>query len=85
MEPLTLEHFKSEHFIPTVTDRNQIEAWKESGRKNMVDHASVEVDRILAEHQPRVLDPKLAAELDAYVETVKKRKIEDFEKAEWEG
>jgi trimethylamine--corrinoid protein Co-methyltransferase len=85
MEPFTLEHFKAEHFIPTVTDRNQIEAWKESGRKNMVDHASVEVDRILAEHQPRVLDRKLAAELDAYVETVKKRKIEDFEKAEWEG
>jgi trimethylamine--corrinoid protein Co-methyltransferase len=83
-EPFTLEHFKSEHFIPTVTDRNQIEAWKESGRKNIVDHAAAEVDRIIAEHQPRELDPKLIAELDAYVEMVKKRKIEDFEKAEWE-
>jgi trimethylamine--corrinoid protein Co-methyltransferase len=84
MEPFTLEHFKSEHFIPTVTDRNQIEAWKESGRKNIVDHAAAEVDQIIAEHQPRELDPKLIAELDAYVEMVKKRKIEDFEKAEWE-
>jgi trimethylamine--corrinoid protein Co-methyltransferase len=85
LEPFTLEHFKSEHFIPTVTDRNQIEAWKESGRKNMVDHATAEVNRILAEHEPRVLDPRLMAELDAYVEMVKKRNIEDFEKAEWEG
>ena len=85
MEPFTLEHFKSEHFIPTVTDRNQIEAWKESGRKNIVDHAAAEVDRIMAGHEPRELDPKLVAELDAYVETVKKRSIEDFEKAEWEG
>ena len=85
MEPLTLEHFKTEHFIPAVSDRNQLEAWKESGQKNIVDHAAAEVGRILAEHRPKVLDPKLAAELDAYVETVKKRKIEDFEKAEWES
>jgi trimethylamine--corrinoid protein Co-methyltransferase len=85
MEPFTLEHFKSEHFIPTVTDRNQIEAWTESGRKNMVDHAAAEVDRIVAEHRPKVLDPKLKEELDAYVEMVKQRKIEDFENAEWES
>ena len=68
-----------------MTDRDQIEAWKESGRKNIADHAAAEVDRIMAEHEPRKLDPKLSAELDAYVETVKKRTIEDFEKAEWEG
>jgi trimethylamine--corrinoid protein Co-methyltransferase len=85
MEPFTLEHFKSEHFIPVVSDRNQIEAWKASGRKNIADHASSEVERILGEHRPRVLDPKLGAELDAYVEMVKQRTIEDFEKAEWEG
>jgi len=35
MEPFTLEHFKSEHFIPSVTDRDQLEAWKESGRKTL--------------------------------------------------
>jgi len=85
MEPFTLEHFKTEHFIPTVSDRNQIEAWKDSGRKNIADHAAAELDRIFAEHRPKVLDPKLAAELDAYVELVKQRKIEDFEKAEWDG
>jgi trimethylamine:corrinoid methyltransferase-like protein len=85
MEPFTLEHFKSEHFIPSVSERNQIEAWKESGRKNIVDHAAAEVDRILTEHRPKVLDPKLKEELDTYVEMVKQRKIEDFENAEWES
>jgi hypothetical protein len=39
----------------------------------------------MAEHAPRKLDPKLATELDAYVERVKQRTMEDFEKAEWEG
>jgi hypothetical protein len=43
------------------------------------------VDRILVEHRPKVLDPKLKEELDAYVEMVKQRRIEDFENAEWES
>ncbi len=83
-EDSTLDYFREEHFIPAVSDRKQLDAWKSSGRKNISDYASEAVDRILAEHEPREIDPKLAEELDAYVEMVKKRSTADFEAAEWE-
>ena len=83
-EDSTFEYFKEEHFIPRVSDRKQIDAWKSAGRKNMADNASEAVARILSEHKPRELDPGLAEELDAYVEAVKKRSTDDFEAAEWE-
>jgi trimethylamine--corrinoid protein Co-methyltransferase len=83
-EDSTLEYFKEEHFIPTVTDRKQLDAWKSSGRKNIADYAAEQADRILEEHKPRELDPKLAEELDAYVELVKNRSTDDFQAAEWE-
>ena len=83
--PMTLEYFRKEHFIPKLSDRTSIEAWKSGGSKNIVDHAAAEVKRLLGEHRPRRLDAKLLAELDAYVESVRSRSIEDFEAAEWEG
>ena len=83
--PMTLQYFREEHFIPDLSDRTSIEAWKTAGSKNIIDHAADEVKRLLGEHQPRRLDEKLVSELDAYVEIVRKRSLEDFEAAEWEG
>ena len=83
-EDSTLEYFKEEHFIPAVTDRTALDTWKSSGRKSIADNATEAVDRILAQHKPRELEPKLAEELDAYVELVKKRSTDDFQAAEWE-
>ena len=83
--PMTLKLFRQEHYIPKLSDRTSIEAWKSGGKKNIVDHAAAEVKRLLNEHQPSRLDEKLVAELDAFVETVRKRALEDFETAEWEG
>lgn len=84
MESHTQQHFRREHFMPKVTDRNQIDNWEKSGRKSMIDHAAAEVEKILERHQPRELDPGLLKELDSYVELVKKRTLADFEAAEWE-
>jgi len=85
MEPLTLESFKQEHFIPLVSDRDQMEAWKKAGSPGIADHARAEVTRILAQHQSHRLEPKLVQELDNYVDVVKRRSIADFEAAEWES
>ncbi len=85
MEPLTLQSFKQEHYIPSVSDRDQMEAWKKAGSPGIADHAQAEVTRIIAEHQPPQPDPKLVRELDNYVNVVKKRSITDFEAAEWEA
>jgi len=73
MEAHTLNYLRTEHFIPTVSDRDHIEVWEQSGKKNILDHARAEVDRILAEHRPRELDPKLIAEIDKFVGTVAAR------------
>jgi len=62
-EDSTLEYFKEEHFLPKVTDRKQLDTWKSTGRKSIAENASETVNRILSQHQPRQLDPKLAEEL----------------------
>jgi len=85
MAPMTLQLFKEEHFIPKLSDRNSLEAWKAAGSNNIIDHAAAEVKRLLADHRPRQLDEKLVEELDRYVDTVRQRRLEDFEAAEWEG
>lgn len=84
-EDSTLEYFKEEHFIPSVTDRKPLDTWKSSGRKGIAKYAAAEVERILAQHRPRDLDPGLAQELDAYVERVRRRTPDHFQAAEWEA
>jgi len=84
MEPHTQKHFRKEHFMPRVTDRDQLETWEKGGKKSMVDHAAAEVEKILESHQPREIDPGLSKELDRYVEMVANRTVADFEAAEWE-
>ena len=85
LEPLTLEKFKSEHFIPSVSDRDPLEAWKAAGSKGIADHARTQASQILKEHKPREVDPRLKQALDEYVASVHKRTIDDFEAAEWES
>jgi trimethylamine--corrinoid protein Co-methyltransferase len=84
-EDSTLEYFKEEHFIPRVTDRKPLDIWKSSGRKGIAEHAAAEVERILAQHRPRQIDPGLSGALDAYVERVRRRTPDDFQAAEWEA
>jgi len=85
MEEHTQMNFRREHFIPKMSDRNAREIWKKGGRKEMLENAREEAKRILAQHEPRPLDPRLEKELDAYVKKVSDRKMEDFEAAEWES
>jgi trimethylamine--corrinoid protein Co-methyltransferase len=46
----TMEHFRTEHFIPIVTDRSSYDTWKAKGSKTMLDRAGDEVRRIFKEH-----------------------------------
>ena len=81
----TLNHIIPEHFIPFVSDRQPFEAWKRSGQKGIIDHAAEKVNTILENHQPVALDAGLAKELDAFVERIKRRLVDDYQAAEWEG
>ena len=85
MDPFTRRHFRQEHFIPRVSDRESLEAWEGSGRAGIREHAREVMDRILKEHRERDLDPALARELDDYVDAVRARTVDDFKAAEWEA
>lgn len=46
----TMEHFRTEHFIPTVTDRYSYDGWISKGGRSLLDRAGDEVRRIFKEH-----------------------------------
>jgi trimethylamine--corrinoid protein Co-methyltransferase len=46
----TMQHFKTEHFIPTVTDRYSYDGWISRGGRSLLDRAGDEVRRIFKEH-----------------------------------
>jgi len=46
----TMEHFRTEHFMPVVSDRSSFDTWKAKGSKTLLERAQDEVRRILKEH-----------------------------------
>jgi trimethylamine---corrinoid protein Co-methyltransferase len=85
MEEHTQRHFRSEHFIPRLADREKRDIWEKGGKKDMVLRAREEAKRILSKHREKELDPTLAKELDGFVEMAKKRSLDDYYAAEWES
>ena len=85
MESHTFDHFRNEVYISDIVNQQTREAWLENGQKGILENAREEARKILAEHRPRDLDPKLLQELDAYVDSVAARTLDDFYAAEWEG
>jgi trimethylamine:corrinoid methyltransferase-like protein len=85
MDPFTREHFRQEHFIPKITDRESLEGWEKAGKKSMTELAREKMEKILATHTPNDIDPKLAKELDEYVNATAGRTVDDFKAAEWDA
>lgn len=46
----TMNHFKTEHFIPVITDRSSWDTWVANGSKSLIQRAGEEVKRIFKEH-----------------------------------
>jgi trimethylamine--corrinoid protein Co-methyltransferase len=69
----TLEHFKSEHFIPELFDRRTRAAWERAGSKNVVTASKETVSRILAEHHVASLDKSVTAQMDAILDDASKK------------
>jgi len=85
MEGHTQQHFRSEHYIPKLANRNKRDIWEKGGKKDMLVKAREKALEILANHKPKDIDQSIAKELDDYVEMVKKRSLDDFYAAEWES
>ena len=47
----TMEHFRTEHFIPVISDRTSFDTWTAKGSKSLIDRAGNEVRRIFKEHK----------------------------------
>ena len=74
----TASRFRQEHFIPNLLTREPYETWKKAGARSALDRARERARQILAEHQPRQLDPALEKELDAYRHMVAQRPLQEF-------
>jgi trimethylamine--corrinoid protein Co-methyltransferase len=61
--PHTRKWYRLEHTFPLLADRDPYDAWASLGKKTMADRAFDEVQRILAQNAPRLLDEKLQKEL----------------------
>jgi len=77
-EPHTRRHFRQEHYIPRLLVREGYETWEKEGRRTALDRARERVGEILANHQPRELDPAVERGLREYLEMTRARSVEDF-------
>ena len=83
-ESHTVNHFRTEHFIPKLLPREPYEAWLKAGSRSALDEAKERVRAILANHQPRELDPNVEKELDTFRKKVSERTLEEFYAGELE-
>ncbi|MFC2023465.1 trimethylamine methyltransferase family protein [Chloroflexota bacterium] len=77
-EEHTVRHFRQEHFIPSLLPRKPYDAWQKTGERSALDLAKERVREVLANHQPRELDPAMEHELDAFRRMVAGRPLDDF-------
>jgi trimethylamine--corrinoid protein Co-methyltransferase len=74
----TVRHFRREHYIPNLLPREPYDAWEQAGSRSVLDCARERVREVLAQHQPRELDPSMEQELAAFREMVARRPLDDF-------
>jgi len=65
--PHTMKHFR-ERWYPKLFDRSNYDGWRKKGSKNLGERATVEVEKILAEHKPEPLPADIAKAVHAVVE-----------------
>jgi trimethylamine--corrinoid protein Co-methyltransferase len=68
----TVNHLRSEFFMPNLVDRRSFDAWSHSGSKSMRDRAREKVKDILANSNVPPLAPEAQKKLDAIIEKAKK-------------
>ena len=64
-EKHTLDHFKKDHFFPTLINRDSYDVWKEKGGKELVATAKEKVRGILKDHWPTPLDKDVQREINS--------------------
>jgi len=57
----TVRHFRTEHFLPRLLDRNNSTKWQAAGSPDLADRANARVRQILAAHRPAPLPAEAEA------------------------
>jgi trimethylamine:corrinoid methyltransferase-like protein len=71
--------------VPGLADRDKRDIWEKAGKKDMVSKARDKALAILGRHKEKDLDPAIAQGMDDFIEMVKKRSLDEYYAAEWEG
>jgi trimethylamine--corrinoid protein Co-methyltransferase len=72
----TLKHLRAgEMTLTKLAERNSWDTWEDKGRKQMVDHAIDEAERILREHHVPPLEPQQEKELDRIMAAAEKEMV----------
>jgi len=61
--PHTRKWYRKEHTFPGIIDRDTYDYWVSLGKKSIADRASEEVERLLKENPPSLLDQDILQEL----------------------
>ncbi len=73
-EEHTLKYLRSsEHWEPTISNRNLYETWKEKGSKTVVENARQKAKEILQIHQVRKLDSSVQKRIDEIIKLFEKK------------
>jgi len=68
----TLNHFRTEHFMPALASREARARWEKTGSKSLAETAREKVKKILAEHEPLLLDKDVDKEVERILKTATK-------------
>lgn len=75
-EDHTLRYLRELRWYPKLTNRQRWDKWTEKGGKDFRQRGIEEAQRILSEHKPEYLDPKLADELENTAVAMQQQEIE---------
>jgi trimethylamine--corrinoid protein Co-methyltransferase len=68
--PHTFRHFRSEFYIPQLSNRTNYDAWEKSEDRDLGQRANKTWKKILAEYRSPELPPDIDADLKAYIQSV---------------
>jgi trimethylamine--corrinoid protein Co-methyltransferase len=73
--PHTLRNFRSEHYLPSVFNRDTRGVWVSRGQADLRKKANAVARELLASHKPTPLDADVDSALEVAFRTITKRAI----------
>jgi len=72
-EKHTMEHFQSEHWIPTLSNRDTADGWVRNGSPELRVKAKSTAMRILKDHKPTPIPTEISVQLRTIVESAERK------------